>query len=210
MSAWSASSPDVRMHSTSADVRPRHFNAGRAQPRGSPDSAACHPLRSILMAIAVEQPITSPCRAGVGSNWLHPGRRGPAQKDATNSTRLRRCIVAQALAVDMADHGGALRAARPVLAGAILGGAGAAVLGVEPVSTSCRFGAKPRRRGMISPRSRQRIVRRSLVVGLIRSSTAVSRPRALEVLPRAVADALETLMAGQPAADSSKPVLSRA
>jgi hypothetical protein len=98
-------------------------------------------------------------------------------------------IVAQTLAVDMADHGRALGAARPVATGAIFAGREGAAFRVDPVSTSWRFGAKPTP-GMIWPRSVRRVSKPSLLLSLCRSSTSGRDHVALEILPWAVADAV--------------------
>src|SRR4051812_29208898 len=103
--------------------------------------------------------------------------------------RACRRIIAQALAVDMAEHGGALGAARPVLAGAILGGR-------ERPAFRCRARQRvvPIRReadtGDDEATLAHRVVEAELVVVAVQIVDAGRDDRALEVLPRAVADAV--------------------
>src|SRR5258707_1635835 len=72
---------------------------------------------SLIRREAVHQP--------VAAGALEIGLRAAAVGSARRVRRVpgfRGVVVAQANAVDMAEHGGALRRARPVLAGAILAG----------------------------------------------------------------------------------------
>src|SRR4051794_30771764 len=73
-------------------------------------------LPPLLGGEAIEQPVA----AGAAQIALAAAAVGPT-RGMRRIPRLRRRVVAQALAVDMADHRRALGAARPVLAGAILG-----------------------------------------------------------------------------------------
>src|SRR3954468_23498227 len=102
--------------------------------------------------------------------------------------RLRRVVVTQALAVDVAEHGRALGAARPVAAGAVFasrecaafrGGAGQRIVPVRREADA---------RDDEAPLG-HRVVEAELVVGAVQIVDAGGDDGALEVLPRAIADA---------------------
>src|SRR6478752_6656773 len=103
--------------------------------------------------------------------------------------RACRSVVAQALAVDMADHGRALGAARPVLAGAILRGWECAALrrraGQHVMTVRCEADT-----GNDEAAFSHRVIEAELVVVAVQIIDARRNDRALEILPRAVADAV--------------------
>src|SRR5689334_1384107 len=101
--------------------------------------------------------------------------------------RACRRIVAQPLAVDMADHGGALGAARPVLAGAILGSRERPAFrrrARQHVVTVRREADAGNDQAALT----QRVVEAELVVVAMQIVEARCDDLALEVLPWAVAD----------------------
>src|SRR5207248_5278422 len=101
----------------------------------------------------------------------------------------RRRIVAQPLAVDVADHRGALRAAGPVAAGAILAGRKSAAFhgrsGQHVVPVRCKADA-----GQDLAALRQRGVEAELVGVAVQVVDVLSDDFALEILPRTLADTL--------------------
>ena len=106
-----------------------------------------------------------------------------------NSTTADGAVIAQPLAVDVADHGRALGAARPVAAGAILAGReraafrGRAGQDVVTVRRKAHAGNDLAALG-------QRRVHAQLVVVAVQIVDAVRDDFTLEILPRTVADAV--------------------
>src|SRR5262249_19706217 len=139
---------------------------------------------SLLGSEAIEQPVTAgAAQVALAASALRSAR------GMRRVPRPRRRVVAQPLAIDMADHGRALGAARPVLAGAILGGRERAAFrgraGQHVVTVRCEAHARDGEAALAD-----RVVEAELVVVAVQIVDAGCNDRAFEVLPRTFADAV--------------------
>src|SRR5215471_3368536 len=144
--------------------------------------ASVPPTAQLVRGEAVEQAVA----AGASQIVLAAAAVGPA-RGMRRVPRFRRRIVAQTLAVAVADHRGALGAARPVAAGSVLAGrkrppvhlrAGQDVVGVGGVAHTGNHGAP------LGQRHRHA----EFVAVAVEIVDVLGDNLAFEILPRAVSD----------------------
>src|SRR5262249_22764179 len=106
----------------------------RSLPSPAQKAASRRPYQ-LVRGEAVEQAVA----AGAPEVVLAAAAVGPT-RGMRRIPRLGRCIVAQTLAVAVADHGGALGAARPVAAGSVLAGRKSPPVHLRPGKNVVRIG----------------------------------------------------------------------
>src|SRR5262249_519279 len=147
-------------------------------------SAASRRPHQLVRGEAVEQAVA----AGAPEVVLAAAAVGPT-RGMRRIPRLGRGIVAQTLAVAVADHGGALGAARPVAAGSVLPGRESPPVHLRPRKNSVRIGrvADARNHG---PSLGQRHLHAEFVVVAMKIIDVLSDDLTFEILPGAPSDAI--------------------
>src|SRR3979411_2689488 len=141
-----------------------------------------HGIGTLVSCEAVEQAVA----AGAPQSALAPAAAGPA-RGMRRLPRLRRIVVPQPLAIDMADHCRALGAARPVATGPVLAGSKRTAIRLRAGQDIVIIG-RVADAGDDCAALGQRPLHAELVVGAVKIIDVLRDGLALEVLPGAFSD----------------------